>query len=358
MLICKDVWFKMKLTNWMQEHRRFLLVGVPFILFLVILLCYLFGGRYISTDNAYIQAAKAAISANVSGQIVKIYVHDNQKVTEGTPLFSLDDQPYQIALEKAKAELINTRLQVQALKATYKQREANTKKAQQTFSYMQQEYNRQKKLAVSGISSQRQLNKATNALENATQQLAVAQQQMANALASLGNNENISVDQHPLVQQAKAQVNRAKLNLSYTVVKAPIDGIVTKVEQIQPGDYIHAGAAVFALISDKNIWVEANLKETQITNIKPGQNAVIVIDAYRDKKISGYVVSTSPGTGATFSLLPPENATGNWVKITQRIPIRIAINDVEKMPFLKSGLSVVVTVDTQRSRIFSANLND
>lgn len=342
----------------MQEHRRFLLLGVPALSFLVIIFFYLLGGRYISTDDAYIQAAKAAISTNVSGQVTKIYVHDNQKVTKGTPLFNLDDRPYKIAVKKATAQLINARLQVQALKATYKQRLANVKKAQQTFIYTQQEYNRQNKLAASGISSQSELNKATNALGNAAQQLSAARQQMANALAGLDNNFHITVDEHPLVQQAKAQLSQAKLNLSYTAIKAPIDGIVTKVEQVQLGDYIHAGAAVFALISNNDIWVEANLKETQITHVRPGQSATIVIDAYSNKKVSGYVVSTNPGTGSTFSLLPPENATGNWVKITQRVPVRIAIIDMETMPFLKSGLSATITVDTQHRRIFSADKND
>lgn len=346
------------LQLWMQKHRLFLLAGVPILFFLGLSIIYLFSGRYVSTDDAYVQAAKAAISSNVSGEVTKIFVQDNQYVKKGTPLFSLDDRPYKIAVSKARAQLINSRLQVQALKATYMQRLSNVKKAQHTFIYQQQEYNRQKKLAASGISSQMQLNKSTHALQNAAEQLTAARQQKANVLASLNNNSHINVDEHPLVQQAKAQLNRASLNLEYTLIKAPIDGIVTKVEQVQPGDYIHAGAMVFALISNKDVWVEANLKETQITRVRPGQSAVIVIDAYRNKKISGYVASSSPGTGSTFSLLPPENATGNWVKITQRVPVRIAINYVETMSFLKSGLSAEVTVDTHHHKISVANKHD
>jgi membrane fusion protein (multidrug efflux system) len=200
-----------------------------------------------------------------------------------------------------------------------------------------------------------QLNRATNAFDNAKQQLAAVKQQVANALASLGNNADIMVDDHPIVQQAQAQLDKAKLDLSYTTIIAPIDGIVTKVEQIQRGDYINTGAPVFSLISNKNVWVEANFKETQMTYMHPGQEATFEIDAYPDKDFKGHVISTSPGTGASFSLLPPENATGNWVKIVQRVPVRISIDYNKDMQLLSSGLSVNVTVDTEHSRIFSAN---
>jgi membrane fusion protein (multidrug efflux system) len=343
---------------WMQNHRRHLLVGVPLFCLLVIVIFYFFSGRYVSTDDAYVQAAKAAISSNVSGQVANIYVHDNQEVKQNTPLFSLDNRPYKIAVENSKAQLVSARLQVLALKATYKQRLANAQEAQHTFTYEQDEFNRQKKLAASGISSQMQLNKATNDLQNAAQRFNAVQQQAANALASLDNNPNIAIDEHPIVQQAKALLDRANLNLSYTVIMAPYDGIVTKVEQLQIGDYIKTGDPVFALISNKDIWVEANFKESQITYMRPGQDSEIDIDAYPNLKFDGKVTSTSPGTGSTFSLLPPENATGNWVKIVQRLPVRILINNPYHSLILGSGLSANVTVDTGRnriSRIFSSD---
>lgn len=336
----------------MQNHRRKLLVLVPLAFFVMIMLFYLLGGRYVSTDDAYVQAAKASISSNVSGQVLKIYVRDNQEVKKNTPLFSLDDRPYKIAVATAKAQFISARLQVQALKATYKQRLADMKEAQHTLIYQQQEFNRQKKLAASGISSQMQLNKATNVLQNASQQFDGAQQQLANVLARLNNDADITIDEHPIVQQAQAQLDRANLDLSYTVITAPFDGIVTKVEQLQRGDYIKTGAPVFALISNKDIWVEANFKETDITHMRPGQYTSIDIDTYPNKEFDGIVISTSPGTGSTFSLLPPENATGNWVKIVQRVPARISINNIEPSFMLGSGLSANVTVDTGHSRIF------
>lgn len=330
------------MNTWIQKNRQRLLIGGPLLMLIIGLIFYSFSGRTVSTDDAYVKAANVAISTNVSGQVAAIYVKDNQVVKENEPLFKLDDQLYKIAVKSAAAVLASTRMQIEGLKATYQQKTANVEAAQKTFIYQQQEMERQKKLAASGISSQMQLNRATNAFDKAKQQLAAKKQQQANVLANLGD-PNLPVDTHPLVQGAQARLNQAELNLSYTLIKAPIDGIVTKVEQLQKGDYIKKGTPVFALISNKDIWIEANFKETQMTHVRPGQKAVIVIDAYSDKKFVGHVVSTSPGTGSSFSLLPPENATGNWVKVVQRLPVRISIDNSKA--FLSSGLSATVTVD-------------
>lgn len=342
------------MTMWMQQYRKLLLIGVPSVLLLILLISYVLGGRYVSTDDAYVQAAKAAISSNVSGQVLRIYVRDNQVVRKNQPLFSLDDKPFKIAVENANAKLISTRLQIMSLKATYQQQLANVQAAKLTLNYQQQEYDRQKKLANSGIASQMQLDKANNVLDTAKQQLIAAEQQLANISASLNNDANIAVDQHPIVKQAQAQLDEAKLNLFYTTTVASIDGIVTKVPLLEVGNYINAGAPVFSLVSNKNIWVEANFKETQITYMRPGQKALIKIDAYPDKTFNGHVVSISPGTGSTFSLLPPENATGNWVKVVQRVPVKIALKDINDK-VLSAGLSVNVTVDTRHGRLSSAD---
>jgi len=341
----------------MQQHRKLLLVGVPLFFLTIAILFYLFSGRYVSTDDAYVQAAKAAISVNVPGQVTHISVKDNQTVKKGTLLFTLDDRPYQIAVEKAKAQLTSARLQVQSLKATYKQQLANLDEAEHTLNYQQREYQRQKKLAAASISSQMQLDEATNRFQIAQQQFNAAKQQLDSVLANLNNNADIAVEQHPLVQQAQAGLNQAELDLSYTEITAPFSGVVTKVELLQRGDYINVGESVFALISDKDIWVEANYKETDITYMRPGQSVAIDVDAYPNENFTGVVVSLSPGTGSTFSLLPPENATGNWVKIVQRIPVRISIDSSTSEVILSSGLSANVTVDTEHGPFSSSRTN-
>lgn len=332
--------------KWIKHHRTLLLWGVPLFFLLVILFYYIFGGRYVSTDDAYTQAGKVAIASNVPGQVAQIYVHDNQVVKQGQLLFKLDTRPFQIAVNSAQAKLATARLQVQALKANYQQQVANVKAANATLVYQQQEFERQKKLAASGISSKMLLNQTTNAYNTTVQQLEAAKQQLANALATLGNDPEININIHPTVQAAQAELDKAKLNLSYASITAPINGIVTKVELLQKGDYINAGMPVFSLVSNENIWVEANFKETQITHMRPGQSASFYIDAFPDKKFTGKVASSSPGTGSSFSLLPPENATGNWVKIVQRVPIRITIDNL-KAQHLSAGLSATVTVDTR-----------
>jgi membrane fusion protein (multidrug efflux system) len=350
----------MMFTAKLQQYRRPLLVGGPLVFFIIVILIYFLTGRYISTDDAYVQAAKAAISTNVSGQVSTIYIHENQHVKKGEHLFSLDDRPYKIAVEAAQAQLLNAQLQVQALKASYHQQFANVQEAEHTYLYQQEEFNRQQKLATSGIASQMQLNEATNRLQTAQHQFNAEKQQLASILASLNNHADIALEEHPIVQQAQAQLDHAKLNLSYTVITAPFDGIATKVEYLQAGDYIETGATVFALISEQDIWIEANFKETDITYMRPGQSVVINIDAYSNQQFTGVVTSLSPGTGSIFSLLPPENATGNWVKIVQRVPIRVSINNPDPNMMLSSGLSAVVTVDTQHrriSRIFSTEKN-
>jgi membrane fusion protein (multidrug efflux system) len=338
------------METWLQQHRRHLLIGLPLVVAVIGFIAYLCGGRYIVTDDAYVEAPKIAISANVSGQVMHVYVHNNQYVQKNEPLFKLDDTPYKIAVEKAKAQLFNVELQIRALKATYRQRLANLEEAKHTLGYEQEEFNRQKKLAVNGIASQMTLNKANNYLQNAKQRYNAAEQALANTLASLNNNESIDITEHPRVKLAKANLNKAMLDLSYTVIKASMEGVVTKVEQLQPGDYVKAGDPVFTLISDKNIWIEANFRETDITHMLPGQLALITIDAFPNQKFTGEVMDLSPGTGSTFSLLPPENASGNWVKIVQRVPVRVSIDDKKIM--LTAGLSAIVKVDTLHRRLY------
>ena len=304
------------------------------------------GGRYMSTDDAYVQAARATISSNVAGRVTEIKVHDNQRVHRGDVLFQLDDQPYRIAVQEAEAKLGSVRLQITAGKATYRQEQAALRTAQDTLAYQQKEYARQKSLLASGISSQAQFDQAQHALDTARQQITSAQQQLASVLVMLNGNADIDPAQHPLVQQAQAELDRARLNLSYTTITAPDDGVVAKVEQLQVGDYINAANPVFALISTRDVWIEANFKENQITHMRPGQRASIKIDTYPDHDFAAHVVSIAPGTGSQFSALPAENASGNWVKVVQRVPVRLELDKPEADLPMHTGLSAVVEVDT------------
>jgi membrane fusion protein, multidrug efflux system len=311
---------------------------------------YLTGGRFETTDDAYVQTARVAISANVAGRVQELAVHDNQAVHKGDVLFRLDDAPFRIAVEEASAQLDAARLQVESLKANYRQRRAELTSARDTLAFRGREYERQQRLLASGIASQLQLDRASHALDEARTQVAGAQQRLGAVVASLGGNPNIAPDRHPMVQQAQALLDRAKLNLSYTVVTAPSDGVVTRVEQLQVGSYVNAAAPVFALVSTGDIWIEANFKEDQLTHMRVGQAASVQVDSYPGRTFEGRVASVSPGTGSQFSLLPPENATGNWVKVVQRLPVRVEIDHSDPSFPLHGGLSASVSVDTRYQR--------
>lgn len=337
-------------NNWLGRHRRLLLVGGPVVVAVGGLVLYLLGGRYASTDDAYLQAARVEISCNVSGRVVAVDVRDNQVVHTGDVLFEIDPRPFQIAIADAEAQLAAARLRVQSAEASYLQRQADERAAQNTISFRQDDFNRKRKLAADGITSQAQLDQAAHDLDVARQAVAAARQQTASALAELGGDTSAPIDSRPTVREAQAALDRAKLNFSYTTVHAPMEGIVTKVEQLQVGDYINAVVPLFALVSQQDMWVEANFKETDLTHMRPGQEATFTVDAFPGQTFTGKVQSTSPGTGASFSLLPPENSSGNWVKVVQRLPVRLSIDPNQANLPLAAGMSVVVDVDTQHHR--------
>ncbi len=329
----------------MRERLRLpLMIGVPLLVGVIGLYFYWTGIGYESTDDAYLRAAQVSISANVPGRVIEVGVHDNQLVRRGDPLIRLDDRSFRIAVEDARARVAHARLEIESLQATYWQRMADLRSAQSALAYQQREYERQARLLTSGIAPQSQVERSLDARDRAQQNVVSDQQQINATRASLGGDPSIPVERHPTVQQAQAELDRALLNLSYTIVAAPIDGIVTRVEQLQLGDYINAATPAFALVSTRNVWGEANFKEVQLTRMRPGQSASVRIDAYPGRPIRAKVVSISPGTGSEFSLLPAENATGNWVKVVQRLPVRLQLE--ESVP-VQSGLSAVVTVDTK-----------
>jgi membrane fusion protein, multidrug efflux system len=262
-------------------------------------------------------------------------------------LFRLDDSSFKIALEKAKAQLASTQLQIDGMRATYRQRQADVKAAEDTVGYMQREADRQSQLLATHVTSQQKYDEARHNLDNARQVLSSAQQQLNNVLASLGGDPNMPTDQHPLMLQAKAQVDQAALDLGDTIVRAPSNGYVTMVDKLPVGQYLNAATPAFQLVSTDRVWIEANFKETDLTRMRPGQNATVTIDTYPDRSFSARVDSISAGTGSEFSVLPPQNATGNWVKIVQRVPVRLVIENPDADHPLRAGMSAVVEVDTR-----------
>jgi membrane fusion protein (multidrug efflux system) len=332
-----------------QRLRLPLMLAGPILVVIAGSWWYLTSGRYVSTDDAYIQAARTMVSTDISGRVVAIAVQDNQRITEGQVLFQLDDRPFRIAVEEATAMLGSARLQVEALKATYHQKVADAKAAEDTLAYQQREYDRQRQLVASGTASRQAFELVQNAAQVAQQKVLSTQSDIANILAQLGGDPDVAVDQHPTVQRAQAALDKALLNLSYTTVRAHENGVVTKVEQLQVGSYVTASTPVFSMMSDR-IWVEANFKETELTYMHPGQSATVEIDTYPGVVFDAKVVSLAPGTGLSFSLLPPENATGNWVKVVQRLPVRLALESPDPNNLLHAGLSATVEVDTHYRR--------
>jgi membrane fusion protein, multidrug efflux system len=336
-----------------QRLRRPLLILFPVILAAVGTAYYLTEEPYVLTDDAFVRAAKESINARVAGQVVEIAVVNNQHVQQGQLLFRIDPEPYQIAVDQAEARLGSARLQIGELKATFRQQLAELQSAGDTADFDQREYARRKALVTDGWTPREVFDRADMNLKVARQHIASVEQQIANTVAALDGDPNIDIDRHPTVRAAKAQLDRARLDLSYATVAAPDDGIVTRVDDLQVGDFVNPGAAVFSMLSSRRIWIEANFRETGLTHMRPGQEAVISVDAFPDRTFKAHVVSMSPGTGSDFAVLPPENATGNWVKVVQRLPVRLELDQIDQTQQLFSGISVTVRLDTGYRRTLS-----
>lgn len=332
-----------------RRLRAPLMIAAPALILIAALAFYLHGGRYESTDNAYVQAGMVQISPSVSGHVVKVLVSENQTVHTGDILFLIEPGPYRSRVAASNAALDNARTQIAARRADLGAARGREAAARAQLDYAQREAARQKQLLAEGISSQDDYDKAVLAVRTASESIRSAAKESSSIAAELSGSADTATDTQPAVRQAAAVLNDAQRDLGYTVVRAPQDGIVTKVSQLQVGDYVSAGKPVFTLVG-KHLWIEANFKEDQLRYMRLGQPVTVEVAAFPGTGLRGHVASFSPGTGNAFALLPPENATGNWVKVVQRLPVEIELDNPPADLLLHAGLSADVTVDTGHQR--------
>ncbi|MET3926067.1 HlyD family secretion protein [Devosia sp. 2618] len=333
-----------------NARRNILMVSVPLIIVAAGAWFYLTGGRYEETDNAYVQQPKVSLSADVAGRVSQVNVVENQHVQAGDVLFMLDPQPYRIAVSQANAALATARVNVEELKVSYGTAQAQLASAQQTVEIRQAAFDRQTSLVSQGVNANSTLDDSKLALQQAQAAVALADQQVAGAAAALGGDPNIVTDQHPAVLQAMAALEQAQRNLDKSTVEAPASGIVANVSSLNVGQFIAAGTTIASLVQTDDTWIQANFKETQLGDLVVGQPVEIKVDAY-PTVLHGTVQSLGAATGSEFSLIPAQNATGNWVKVVQRLPVHVTIDAASDLALLKTGMSATVTVDTGRSTL-------
>ncbi|MBO0758177.1 MAG: HlyD family secretion protein, partial [Bradyrhizobiaceae bacterium] len=311
---------------------------------------YVTGGTVMSTDNAYVQSDIVGVSTDVSGIVREVDVQDNQKVAAGDVLFKLDDLPFRLALERAEAQLGNTRNDLLALQANYRNMQAQIEQAKTDIDYYNVNFKRQQGLAALNSASQVNLDDARHAFQVAQQKLASLNQQLAGIAANLNGHPDAPIEDHPRYKDALAARDEAARQLAHASVRAPFAGIVTNVPALQPGQYLAAAATAFNIVSTDHVWVQASPKETELTYVKPGQKATVYVDTYPGQQWAGTVESISPASASSFSLLPAENSSGNWVKVVQRIPMRVRVDNEPGKPALRVGMSVELDIDTGHAR--------
>jgi membrane fusion protein, multidrug efflux system len=327
---------------------RLVMWSLPFIVILATLFVWLSSGRYVSTDNAYVKGDRAQIATELSGIIVEVPVQENQHVSRGQLLFKLDDQSYRAALARIDAEIESARADIRGLRAQWRTKREEIKAASSQLNFAQAEFDRQSDLAEKKIASTQKLQETRMGLEVARQRISAAEEDLLRIEAALAGDPKIHPDDHPKVKQLMAARDEALLQLRRTTIESPLDGIVSK--RPVPGSYATAGVPIIVIVADTDLWIEANFKETELTLVRPGQQAIIKVDTYPDAECTGSVASISQATGAEFAVLPPQNASGNWVKVVQRIPVRIAVACREGDPPLRVGMSTTVEIDTGHSR--------
>lgn len=328
---------------WLRKLRIALMILGPAALLALGLTWYFTHKGYVSTDDAFVEAHIVKVSPRVGGRVIAVPVHDNEQVKKGQLLFKLDPSTYQADVDEAKAKLSSARNQVAALKAKYQALSAQIDSARSQADYLARDVKRNGPLARKSVVTNAHLDALTTQLKRARQEVAALKAQRQQVLAQLGGNPGQPVDQNADVLAAQAALQAAQLNLADTVVRAPAAGIVGNVG-VRPGDTLGVGQAAFPLVETAKFWIKANFKETSLTSMHPGQPVTITVDSYPNHTWKGKVESISPGSGEIFALLPPQNASGNWVKVTQRIPVRIEIENDHSGPTLRAGMSAEVSV--------------
>jgi membrane fusion protein (multidrug efflux system) len=311
---------------------------------------YVTGGAVMSTDDAYVQADMVGLSTDVSGIVREVSVHDNQQVAKGDVLFTLDDLQFRLALDRAEAQLGNTRNDLAAMQASYRNVQAQVEQAKTDVDFATVNFKRQQQLVANNFTPQATVDASRNTLQGAQQKLASLTQQLAGIAANLNGNPDAPVEDHPRYKDAVANRNEAARQLAHTIVRAPFAGIVTNVPSLQPGQYLAAAATAFNIVSTDHVWIQSMPKETELTYVKPGQKAMVEVDTYPGQQWTGTVESISPASASSFSLLPAENSSGNWVKVVQRIPMRVRVDNAPGKPPLRVGMSVQLYVDTGHPR--------
>jgi membrane fusion protein (multidrug efflux system) len=311
---------------------------------------YITGGAVMSTDNAYVQADMVGLSTDVSGIVREVDVHDNQQVAKGEVLFQLDPLQFQLALDRTNAQLASTADDLRALQASYRNMKAQIDQAQKDVDFNMVNFQRQEQLIANNFTPKATYDAAKNTLQNAQQKLASLQEQLAGLAANLNGDPDAPIENHPKYQDAVATRDEAARQLAHTVVHAPFAGIVTNVPALQPGQYLAAAATAFNIVSTEHVWIQASPKETELTYVSAGQKATVEVDTYPGQRWTGTVDSISPASASSFSLLPAENTSGNWVKVVQRIPMRVSVTNSPGKPQLRVGMSVELSVDTGHER--------
>lgn len=328
-----------------RTSSRFLLLTIiPLAVILIAVVIYLLGGRYVETENAYVRSDIVSVMPEVSGTVLSVAVIENQSVEAGDLLFEIDPQRYRIALDKSESERAEVQTQIETMKASYREKQQELAVAKSNQAFTNREYERQGELARKRAVSESVLDSYRHKMELAEQQVLQVHTSLERIKAGLVGDPDIAVEDHPLYRKAQSVFEAAREDFNDTRVLARFDGIASRTPV--EGQYASPGRAAMSLVSVMGVWVEANLKETQLTHIQPGQNVEVEVDAYPDYTWEGRVVSIAAAAGSEFSVLPAQNATGNWVKVVQRIPVRIELQKTPDMPRLLSGMSVMVSIDT------------